>query len=268
MVLLKRKPCVLSFTFPPAYCWSLVDCQDVCYGRFLRAQPASSRSISTVVSWEHGHHHTCRAALYVNACSKQDYLLLLCLVLFVPWIHFEACARQVAIEFFPLFSLFPTPLGGRDRVEQNVKITVVKIKLFFFLFLLLLALHIQLNPPFIFITIQMEKSYNVPRLTMHRRLVNSIYLGSICSFGRTENTTKATLAIIQTNKNMEAKEQTLRRCNFFWDSDSLKEKAEKATFDALWVINSHVCSCNVCHKEVFPPPACGVNVLSRPCITK
>lgn len=128
MVLLKRKPCVPSFTFPPAHRWRLRDCHDVCYGRFLCTQPALPRSISTVVSWEHGHPHTCRAALYVNACSKQVYLLL------YLWIHFEACVRRVAIEFSPLFSLFPTPLTGRDRVEQNVRITVVKIKLFFFLF--------------------------------------------------------------------------------------------------------------------------------------
>lgn len=114
----------------------------------------------------------------------------------------------------------------------------------------------------------MEKSYNVPRLTRHCRLVNFIYLGSICSFGRTENTIKAKLTIIQTNKNMEPKEQAVHRCNFFWDSDSSKEKAEKVSFSTLWVINSHVCSCNVCHKEVFPPPACGVNVLLQPCITK
>lgn len=187
---------------------------------------------------------------------------------FVPWIHFEACARQVAIEFFPLFSLFPTLLTSRDMVGQNVKITVVKIKLFFFSFSFLICVPHPAESSLIFITIQMEKSYNVPRLTMHRRLVNFIYLGSICSFSRTENTTKAKLAIIHTNKNMEPKEQASHHCNFFWDSDSLKEKAEKVSFDTLWVINLHVCSCNVCHKEVFPPPACGVNVLLQLCITK
>lgn len=177
---------------------------------------------------------------------QQTALSIVVVVFFVPWIHFEACVRQVAIDF-PHRSLVEI---GWNKMSRSL---LLKLNFSFFLFFLLFFTFTCAPHPaessLIFITIQMEKSYNVPRLTMHRRLVNFIYLGSICSFGRTENTTKAKLAIIQTNKNMEPKEQALHRCNFFWDSYSLKEKAEKVSFDTLWVINSHVCSRNVCHKR-------------------
>lgn len=167
---------------------------------------------------------------------------------------------RLQLNFSLCFLYFPhcSPVEiGWNKMSRSL---LLKLNFSFFFYTFSCAPH-PAESSLIFITIQMEKSYNVPRLTMHCRLVNFIYSGSICSFGRTENTIKAKLTIIQTNKNMEPKEQALHRCNFFWDSDSSKEKAEKVSFSTLWDINSHVCSCNVCHKEVFPPPACGVNVL-------
>lgn len=121
-------------------------------------------------------------------------------------------------------------------------------------------------------------------LAVHCRLINFFHFYTICSFSITENTTKvklaSKLAIIQTNKSMEPKGRTVCCCRDTYGAHCiimsislllefhLESKIRKNGYikvvitvrtdvevssNLLCVVYSHVCSCNLRHKNCSHP---------------